>query len=118
MYQCLPEPWPHADDGAGGRGLKGGSLCWCGASCPDKGLAGAAEAARQGSCWGNLLRPCALRGLVLGVALIILGFGLTLGHLPCSAWCGRWRGSDCPCTGKGVQKRAPIFVHRHMPLSM
>ena len=29
----------------GDRGLKGGSLCWCGASCPGKDLAGAAEAA-------------------------------------------------------------------------
>ena len=112
--RCLPEPWPHADDGTGGRGLKGGSLCWCGASCPGKSLAGAAEATRQGSCRGNLLRPSALCGLGLGVALIVLGFDLTLAHLPRSAWCGRGRGSDCPCTGKGVQRCAPIFVHRHL----
>src|SRR4051812_46446761 len=113
--RCLPEPWPHVDDGAGGRGLKGGSLCWCGASCPGKGLAGATEAARQGSCRGNLLRPSALCGLGLGVALIVLGFGLTLAHLPWSTWCGRGRGFDCLSTGKGVQKRAPVFVHRQEP---
>ena len=38
--RCLPEPWPHVDDVVGDRELKGGSLCWCGASCPGKGLAG------------------------------------------------------------------------------
>ena len=30
--RCLPEPWPHVDDGVGVRGLKGGSLSWCGAA--------------------------------------------------------------------------------------
>ena len=40
------------------------------------------ELPRQGSCQGNLLHPSALCGLGLGVALIILGFGLTLAHLP------------------------------------
>src|SRR3954465_1860383 len=41
----LPEPRPHVDDDVDGRGLKGGSLCWCGASCPGKDLARAAEVA-------------------------------------------------------------------------
>ena len=59
--------------------------------------------------------PSVLRGLGLGFALIILSFRLTLAHLPCSAWCDRGRGSDCPCTGKGVQKCAPPFVHRQEP---
>ena len=57
--------------------------------------------------------PFALRGLGLGVILVLLSFGLTLAHLPCLAWCGGARGSDCPCTGKGVQRCAPSFVHRH-----
>ena len=47
------------DDCVGDRGLKSCSLCWCGVSCPGKGLAR-----------GNLLRPSALCGLGLGVALI------------------------------------------------
>ena len=64
---------------------------------------------------GEPARPSTLCGLGLGVALIILGFGLTLAHLPCSTWCDRGCGSDCPCTGKGVQKCAPLFVHRHEP---
>src|SRR3990170_1725918 len=40
-----PEPWPNIVDGVGDRGLKGGALHWCWMSRPDKGLAGAAEAA-------------------------------------------------------------------------
>ena len=51
--RCLPEPWPHVDDGVGDRGLKGGSLYWCGASCPDKGLAMACCHPRQGPCRGS-----------------------------------------------------------------
>ncbi|EMS66644.1 Cysteine-rich receptor-like protein kinase 25 [Triticum urartu] len=107
---CLPELWPHADHGTGGRGLKGGSLCWCRASCPGKSLVGAVEATRQGACQGNLLRPSALCGLGLGVALIALGFDLTLAHLPRSAWCGRRRGSDCPCTWKRGRAQVQIVV--------
>ena len=101
------------DDGVGDRGLKGGSLYWCGASYPGKGLAGAAEAAPARVLPGEPASSSALCGLGLGIALIVLGFGLTLAHLPCSAWCDRGRGSNCPCTGKGVQKHTPLFVHRH-----
>ena len=46
--------------------------------------------------------PFALHGLGLGI-------GLTLAHLPCLAWCGGARGSDCPCTVIGVQKVYPSF---------
>ena len=53
--------------------------------------------------------PFALRGLGLGVVLVLLSFGLTLAHLPCLAWCGGARGSDCPCTVIGVQKVYPSF---------
>ena len=53
--------------------------------------------------------PFALRGLGLGVVLVLLSFGLTLAHLPCLAWCGGIRGSDCPCTVIGVQKVYPSF---------
>ena len=84
-----------------------------GRAAPARVLSGPLRLPRQESCQGNLLLPSALCGLGLGVALVILGFGLTLAHLPCSAWCDRGRGSDCPCTGKGVQKCAPPFVHRH-----
>ena len=52
--------------------------------------------------------PFALRGLGLGV-VVLLSFGLTLAHLPCLAWCGGARGSDCPCTVIGVQKVYPSF---------
>ena len=94
-------PWLNVVVGVGNCGLKGG-----------KGLAGATEAAPDkdlagGTCFASLL----LRVLGLGVALAVLGFGFTLVHLPCSAWCGRGRSSDCPCTGIGVQRCAPSFVH-------
>ena len=52
--------------------------------------------------------PFALHGLGLGV-VVLLSFGLTLAHLPCLAWCGGARGSDCPCTVIGVQKVYPSF---------
>ena len=68
---------------------------------PDKDLAG-----------GVRFVPFALRGLGLGVVLVLLSFGLTLAHLPCLAWCGGARGSDCLCTVIGVQKVYPLFVHR------
>ena len=55
--------------------------------------------------------PFALRGLGLGVVLVLLSFGLTLAHLPCLAWCGGARGSDCPCTVIGVQKSVPLFLY-------
>ena len=67
----LPEPWPHVDDGVGDRGLKGGLLCWCGASCPGKGLAGAAEAAPgKGLAGGTCFVP--LLFVVLAVVLLWL----------------------------------------------
>ena len=53
--------------------------------------------------------PFTLRGLGLGVVLVLLSFGLTLAYLPCLAWCGGIRGSDCPCTVIGVQKVYPSF---------
>ena len=89
----------------GGSGLKGDLLHRRGTSRRGKGLAGAARTvSRQGSCRGSSLRPFCLRGLGLGVVLVLLSFGLTLAHLPCLAWCGGIRGSDCPCTVIGVQK--------------
>ena len=53
-----------------------------GRAAPARVLPGLLRLPRQGSCRGNLLRPSALRGLGLGVALIILGTGLTLALLP------------------------------------
>ena len=55
--------------------------------------------------------PFALRGLGLGIVLVLLSFGLTLAHLPCLAWCGGARGSDCPCAVIGVQKSVPLFLY-------
>ena len=60
-----PKPWPNVDDGVGDRGLKGGSLCWCGASCPGKGLAG-------GTCFVPLLF------VVLALALLWLSWASVL----------------------------------------
>ena len=106
-----PEPWPNVMlETVGSRVARSVGV---GRAVPARILPGLLRLPRQGSCGGNLLRPFALCGLGLGVAFIILGFGLTLAHLPCSAWRDRRRGSDCPCTGIGVQKRTPLFVHRH-----
>ena len=94
----------------GGSGLKGGLLRRRGTCFRGKGLAGAARTvSRQGSCRGVRFVPFALRGLGLGVVLVLLSFGLTLAQLPCLAWCGGARGSDCPCTVIGVQKVYPSF---------
>ena len=57
---------------------------------------------------GVRFAPFALRALGLGV-VVLLSLGLTLAHLPCLAWCGGSRGSDCPCTVIGVQKVYPSF---------
>ena len=84
----------------GASGLKGNLLRRRGASHRGKGLAG-----------GVRFVPFALRGLGLGVVLVPLSFGLTLAHLPCLAWCGGARGSDCPCTVIGVQKSVPLFLY-------
>ena len=51
----------------------------------------------------------ALCGLGLGVVLLFPSFGLTLAYLPCVAWRGGVRGSNCPCTVIGVQKVYPSF---------
>ena len=94
----------------GGSGLKGDLLRRRGMSRRGKGLAGAARTvSRQGSCRGSPLRPLCSSGLGLGVVLVLLSFGLTLAHLPCLAWCGGARGSDCPCTVIRVQKVYPSF---------
>ena len=57
------------DDGVGDRGLKGGLLCWCGASRPGKDLAGAAEASPgKGLAGGTCFAP--LLFVVLALALL------------------------------------------------
>ena len=73
---------------------------------------------RQGSCRGRGGRPG--KGLPGGVHLVPLLFVSLVLALPwlscapaplfCPAQCGRGRGSDCPCTSKGVKRRAPTFV--------
>ena len=63
--EVLPEPWANVVDGVGDRGLKGGSLCWCGASYSGKGLAG-------GTCFVPLLF------VVLALALLLLSWALVL----------------------------------------
>ena len=112
---AFPSPGPTWMMALGTVGSRVARSVGVGRAAPARVLSGPLRLPRQGSCRGNLLRPSALCGLGLGVALVILGFGLTLAHLPCSAWCDRGRGSDCPCTGKGVQKCAPPFVHRQDP---
>ena len=94
----------------GGSGLKGDSLCRRGTSRRGKGLAGVAKAvSRQGSCRGSPLRPFCSSWSWPWHCSVLLSFGLTLAHLPCLAWCGGARGSDCPCTVIGVQKVYPSF---------
>ena len=110
---AFPSPGPTLMTALGAVGSRVARSVGVGQAAPARVLPGLLRLPLQGSCRGNLLRPSALCGLGLGFALIILSFGLTLAHLPCSAWCNRGRGSDCPCTGKGVQKCAPLFVHRH-----
>src|SRR4051812_2113884 len=102
-WGCLPNPCP-----MGAVDSRVTSLRRCGASCHGKDLAGLAKAApRQGSCRGVCSVPFALCGL--GVVLLPFSFGLTLAYLPCRAWRGGARGSDCPCTVIGVQKVYPPF---------
>ena len=108
---AFPSPGPTWMTVLGTVGSRVARSVGVGRAAPTRVLPGLLRLPGQGSCPGSLLCPFAPCGLVLGVALIILGFGLTLAHLPCSAWCDRGRGSDCPCTGKGVQKCAPPFVH-------
>ena len=113
--RCLPSPVPTLLLSTGG--LKGGSLWLAWASCPGKGLAGAAEAALArvlagGTCYAYLI----FVALVLVVASFVLWLRLLSGFpfLPCLcvAMAG---GSDCPCISKGVKRRAPTFVHRQEP---
>src|SRR4051812_38276493 len=98
--RCLPSPgptWLMVLETVGSRAARSVGVWAC---CPGKGLAGV-----------NYSAPLLLCILDLGVVLIVLGFSFTSVDLPCSAWCGRGRGSYCPCTGKGVQRCAPSFVH-------
>ena len=68
--------------------------------------------------WGRGLRPSAPCGLVLGVAPIILSFGLTLAYLPCLAWRGGIRGATAHAQLKKYEKCTPLFVHRQEPLGL
>ena len=96
----------------GGSGLKGNLLRRRGASRRGKGLARLPKLSPGKHLAGGVrFVPFALRGLGLGVVLVPLSFGLTLAHLPCLAWCGGARGSDCPCTVIGVQKVYPPFLY-------
>ena len=78
-----PEPWPNVIlETVGSRVARSVGV---GRAAPARVLLRLLRLPRQGSCRGNLLRPSALCGLGLGVPLVILGFGHTLAHLPCSA---------------------------------
>ena len=102
-----------------GSGLKGDFLHRRGTSRRGKGLAGAARTVSDKDiAEGVHFVPFALHGLGLGVVLVLLSFGLTLAHLPCLAWCGGARGSDCPCTVIGVQKVYPSFCTPTLDLMM
>src|SRR3954467_2995004 len=95
-WRCLPSPgptWLMVLETVGSRVVRSAGV---GRAAPARVLPGPLRLPWQESCRGNLLRPSALCGLGLGVALAVLGFGFTLVHLPCSAWCGRGRGSDYP----------------------
>ena len=96
-WRCLPSFGSNVVDDVGSLGLKGGALRWCWASCLGKGLAG-----------GVHLAPL----LFVFLVLALLDCLVASASLLCPAKCGRIRGSDCPCTGKGVQSRAPTSVHR------
>ena len=105
-WRCLQSPGPYVDDGVGDRGLKGGSHCWCWASCPGKGLAGAAEAApgkdlARETYFVHLLYVVS----VFGVALTVLRLRLLPFALLSVASA---RGSECPCTSKGY-KGVPLL---------
>ena len=115
-WRCLLSLGSNMVDGVGTLGLKGGALCWRWASCPGKALAGAAEAAPARVLPGESTSPfCSPVFLVL--ALPWLSCALASLRLPSSALLSvaAARGSDCPCTSKGVKRRAPTFVHRQEP---
>ena len=88
-------------------------LVW--ASCPGKALAGAAEAAPARVLPGESTSPpCSFMLLVL--ALLWSSCAPASLRLPSSALLSVAvaHASDCPCTSKGVKRRAPTFVHRHI----
>ena len=100
----------------GACGLKGGLLCWHRASCPGKALAGAAEAASARILPRESTSPSCSPALLV-LVLPWLSRVLASLRLPFSALLSMAmaRGSDCPCTSKGVKRRAPTFVHRQEP---
>ena len=112
--EAPPEPWFQCSwlASVGTHGLKGGLLCWHRASCPGKALAGVAEAASARILPRESTSPsCSPAFLVL--ALPWLSRASASLRLPSSALLSvaAARGSDCPCTSKGVKRRAPTFVH-------
>ena len=111
-----PEPWPNVVIDIGDRGLEGGSLCWCGRAAPVRGLPGLLRLHRQGSCRGNLLCPSALCGLVLWCCLVCLVPSAFLQLPSFSLLCvAMVHGSDCPCTSKGVKRRALLLYTDRSP---
>ena len=115
--RCLPSLGSNVVVGSafGTLGLKGGSLCWCWASFPGKALAGAAEAAPARALPRESTSPlCSFMLLVL--ALLCLPCALVSLRLPSSALLSVAvaHASECPCTSKGVKRRAPTFVHRQV----
>ena len=98
--RCLPSPGPMWMMASGTVGSRVARSVGVGRAAPARVL--------PGTCFVPLLFVV----LALALLFFILGFGLTLAHLPCSAWRDHMRGSDCPCTGIGVQKPTPLFVHQ------
>ena len=86
------------DDGVGDRGRNGGSLCWCGASCPGKGLAG-------GTCFVPLLF------VVLALALLWLSWASVLPWLTSPVLLGVTMGA-APTVRAQVKgyKSAPLLL--------
>ena len=97
--RCLLEPWPHVDDGVGDRGFKGGLLCWCGVSCPGKGLA-------RGTCFVPLLF------VVLALALLLLSWVLVLPWLTSPVLLGVTVGAAPTARAQVLgYKIAPLFLY-------
>ena len=103
-----PEPWPNVMlETVGSRVARSIGV---GRAAPARVLPGLLRLPRQGSCRGNLLRPSALCGLGLGVALAASGFGFTSVHLPCSAWCAVGATPTVRAQVKGY-KGAPLLLY-------
>ena len=68
----------------GACGLKGGSLCWCWASCPGKALVGAAEVAPARVLPGESTLPLC-SSVFLALALLYLSYASVSLRLPSSA---------------------------------